>query len=138
MDLKDAHGKALDTKPNNYMVTSGGTTGLGSLGSDINSYNIYGMTPVQVALQGGDANELKEILAMPGIEPNKPSRDGKATVFYTYVFQAGNHGSNPFEGYTAKDSEGEAIDRRADELRKILKAATPATPAPRTVAQPNL
>lgn len=137
MDLRDAHDKAVEARPNHYQMTaSGDTNGLGFLGSDINAYNEYGMTPVQVALQAGNKEELEQILAMPGVERDKPSRAGKATVFFSYVFQATHHGSNPFEGYKATDAEGQLVDRRGDELRRLLQAPRPATPAARPVTQP--
>lgn len=133
MDLKDEHDRALETRANFYRLTdSGRTNGLGFLGSDINAYNEYGMTPVQVALQAGDKEELEQILAIPGVDANKPSRSGKASVYYSYLFQATHQGSNAFEGYTAKDEEGLLVDKRAAEMRQLLVAARP--PAPR--AQP--
>jgi|GEM_PF-4016315 hypothetical protein len=137
MDLRDEHGKALETRTNYYRLTdSGRTNGLGFLGSDINSYNEYGMTPVQVALQAGDKEELEQILAMPGVDASKPSRSGKASVYYSYLFQATHQGSNPFEGYTAKNEEGLLIDKRADELRQLLQATRPTAPKAQPVTAP--
>lgn len=137
MDLRDEHGKALETRANYYrLADSGRTNGLGFLGTNINDYNEYGMTPVQVALQAGDKEELEQILAMPGVDASKPSRSGKATMFYSYLFQATNGGSNPFEGRKAQDADGLLVDKRAEEMRKLLQTPQPATPRAQPVTQP--
>lgn len=121
MNLKTEHGKALSAIENKYELTSRNTTtGLASLGSDINAYNSYGMTPIQVALQAGALDEVNHIKAQPGIEPLKLSRSNNSSLFYISVFQQTNGGSNPFTGQTETTPEGKAIDKIAAQMKDIL------------------
>ncbi len=137
MKLTQAHGKARDTVENKYEPAGRrSTTGLSTLGSDINSYNGFGMTPVQVALQVGATDELGHILAQPGVDPLKPSRSGKPTSFFIDVFQQINQGSSPFnEASQATTDAGKAVDHMASHMRKILKDLEPAAPAPQKKAE---
>jgi len=137
MGLKQEHGKALDARDNSYEVVGRrSTTGLDTLGSDINAYNSYGMTPVQVALQAGATDELAHILAQPGVDPLKEARSGKPAAFFINVFQQINGGSSPFNSNSkATDADGMAIDQIAQHMRKILKDAAPSAPAPKPAAQ---
>ena len=71
---------------NNYQLTSNyNTTGLASIGPDINAYNAFGHTPVHVAIQAGALEELKHILGNPACTPEKPSAQGHTTAWYLHV-----------------------------------------------------
>ncbi|MDD5586265.1 MAG: hypothetical protein PHY92_04825 [Alphaproteobacteria bacterium] len=72
--------------PNEYQLTPDyKTTGLDSIGPDINAYNAFGHTPVQVALQAGALHELERILADPACTPEKPSAAGHTTAWFLHV-----------------------------------------------------
>jgi hypothetical protein len=77
---------------NNYELTSAHqTAGINSIGSDINAYNSYGMTPTQVALQAGAIDELKHILAQPGVDAGKPSRSNFQSSGFIRIFESSSY-----------------------------------------------
>jgi ankyrin repeat protein len=71
---------------NDYQLTQDyKTTGLSSIGPDINAYNSFGHTPVHVAIQAGAEDELKQLLDNPDCIPEKPSQNGHTTAWYLHV-----------------------------------------------------
>lgn len=93
--LKEAHTNATHFKANDYrLIDSGLTSGLGTLGSDINAYNEYGMTPVQVALQAGAEDELVQILSHPQCQPLRASSAGFGTYSFISLFKQSHEGED--------------------------------------------
>lgn len=110
---------------NEYELTSRDqTTGLLAIGLDINAYNSYGMTPVQVALQAGAEDELARILSDPGCTPLRPSRSGNSIYTFVAAFQIAHEGTNPFSGGASFTEAGKAADEKAARMWRSVMAGS--------------
>jgi len=55
---------------------------LGTIGLDLNSYDQKGLTMIHQCLLNGDARGMLKLSKMPGVIPDKPSRNGTPTSYY--------------------------------------------------------
>lgn len=67
------------------------TTGVKSIGSDVNAHNSYGMTPTQVALQAGAVDELTYILAQRDVDAGKRSRSNLHSSAFIHIFESSTY-----------------------------------------------
>ncbi len=110
MDLSNIHNNRA--KANTYeLIDRTSTNGISNLGSDINAYNSYGMTPVHVALQAGAERELDYILSHPDCDPMKKSARGFETNFFANILVQYSH-------------DPKAAQEIADRMITKIKAAT--------------
>ena len=110
MNLTTTHKQAAQTSAYDLVMT-GRTNGIQNIGPDINAYNSYGMTPVQVALQAGDEAELAQILANPACDPLKKPRNPNVKTFdFVEIYKMG-------AGFT------QAADEKAARMIAQVRAA---------------
>ena len=104
---------------NNYHVLSDNrTSGLQEIGSDINAYNFYGMTPLQVALEAGVIDEVQTILSDPQCDPLKKSRAGRSSESFIDAYESKNR-------WESKEAR-ETVKMTAEALRLLLQSAVQA------------
>lgn len=131
--IKDALSAAMQRKPNTYeLIHSDRTTGLHTIGSDINAYNSHGMTPTQVALQAGAEDELNEILAQPECDPLQLSNAGQNTFLFAAIYLDSHDAPNPLTHGNKKATSAQGLEaqRKADRMWDAVLTAAGQKTAP--------